>query len=64
MNYWKVNALCLHGKAFKSYESDLDEEAKYLDCGLMGFWAKGLENQGQNYYRDRYRNYSRERDGD
>lgn len=36
MNFEKLNAVGSYGKASKSYDSDLEEEAKYLDLKLDG----------------------------
>lgn len=71
----KVNAVGSQGKASEYYDSNSEEEAKYLDCELVGFRTKGQGpnqdfwnsrkgNQGRNYYGDRFRVRSKECDGD
>lgn len=63
VNSENVNIVGSQGAAYRPYESDLEEEAKYIDCELASFRFKGPGNQGQNYYGDRYSDQSREYDG-
>lgn len=64
MNFKKVIRVYSEGATSIIYESNLEEEAKYLNLELVDLKSKGKENQGQKYYRDRYKDCSRERDGD
>lgn len=41
MNSVKVNAVGTQGRAYISYDLDMNEDAKYLDRDLEGFRAKG-----------------------
>lgn len=64
MNSEKVSTVGDQWSNSKAYESDMDDETKYLDWEVAGFWSKGQGKQGRNYYSDRYRDISRERDSD
>lgn len=60
----KVNVVGAQAFTSKTFEIKYKEEAKYLDHRLEDFWAQGKGNHGLNYYNDRCRDRSREKDGD
>lgn len=64
MNFEKVKIVGAQGLTSRAYESDLKKEAKYLNCELAGFRARGQGNQGRNYYNDRYEDRRRKCDSD
>lgn len=39
MNSGKVNVVGMQGKAFRTYDSNIEKEPKYLDQELAGFQA-------------------------
>ena len=60
-----MHAIGEQSKSARHDDSESDEEAKYLDCEVAGFRAKGQGsnqdswnsrqgNQGRNYYGDNY----------
>lgn len=40
INFEKVNVVGAQGKAFRSYDFDINKEVKYLDKELVGFQDK------------------------
>lgn len=49
MNSVKVNIIGGQGKSFRSYDSDVDEKAKYLAIEFVGFQAKGQLSDQDNW---------------
>lgn len=49
MSFEYVNIIRSQCKSSRSYDSNLEEEARFLDWELEGFPAKGKGTQGRNH---------------